>query len=40
MNATIHKVDEHVRAADLDLLSEVYQSVLDRLLGGAPAPRR
>ncbi len=40
VNATIHKVDEHVRAADLDLLSEIYESVLDRLLGGAPVPPR
>jgi succinyl-diaminopimelate desuccinylase len=31
-NATIHKVDECVRAADLDLLSAMYESILRRLL--------
>lgn len=32
VNATIHKVDEQVRAADLDLLSAMYEGILDRLL--------
>ncbi len=32
-NATIHKVDENVRAADLDALSSIYEDVLVRLLG-------
>lgn len=35
VNATIHKVDEHVSAADLDTLSAVYEDVLERLLGKA-----
>ncbi len=32
VNATIHKVDECVRAEDLDLLTEMYQGILERLL--------
>lgn len=32
LNATIHKVDEHVRAADLQLLSRMYQRIMERLL--------
>jgi succinyl-diaminopimelate desuccinylase len=32
-NATIHKVDENVRVADLDALSSIYEDVLERLLG-------
>ncbi len=32
-NATIHKVDENVRVADLDALSHIYEDVLVRLLG-------
>jgi succinyl-diaminopimelate desuccinylase len=32
-NATIHQVDECVLAADLELLSRVYESLLQRLLG-------
>lgn len=32
INATIHKVDEHVRAADLQLLSRMYQRIMERLL--------
>jgi succinyl-diaminopimelate desuccinylase len=32
VNATIHKVDEQVSAADLDTLSAIYQSILDKLL--------
>ncbi|PWG63899.1 succinyl-diaminopimelate desuccinylase [Sediminicurvatus halobius] len=31
-NATIHQVDEHVAAADLDALSHVYEAVIRRLL--------
>jgi len=34
-NATIHKVDECVRAADLDVLSAIYEDILKRLLGSA-----
>ena len=34
VNATIHKVDEHVRTADLDVLSRVYEQVLRELLAG------
>ncbi|MCP5142110.1 MAG: succinyl-diaminopimelate desuccinylase [Chromatiales bacterium] len=33
-NATIHKIDEHVRARDLDVLSEIYEGILSRLLAG------
>ncbi|MFT5576766.1 MAG: succinyl-diaminopimelate desuccinylase, partial [Bermanella sp.] len=32
VNATIHKVDECVRANDLDTLSAIYQNILKRLL--------
>jgi len=32
VNATIHKIDEHVSAADLDTLSEIYEGILVRLL--------
>ena len=32
-NATIHQVDECVSVADLDQLSVIYQSILERLLG-------
>jgi succinyl-diaminopimelate desuccinylase len=35
VNATIHKVDEHVRVADLDRLGEMYEGILDRLLPAA-----
>ncbi len=31
-NATIHKVDEHVRIEDLDVLSAIYQNILEQLL--------
>ncbi|WP_426417317.1 succinyl-diaminopimelate desuccinylase [Aestuariirhabdus sp. LZHN29] len=31
-NATIHKVNECVKASDLDLLSQVYQTILRRLM--------
>ena len=33
VNASIHSVDERVLAADLDRLSEMYEGVIDRLLG-------
>jgi len=32
VNATIHKVDEHVCAADLDMLSIMYEKILETLL--------
>ena len=32
VNATIHKVDECVRAKDLDTLSDIYEGILVRLL--------
>ncbi|RRJ85134.1 succinyl-diaminopimelate desuccinylase [Aestuariirhabdus litorea] len=35
-NATIHKVNECVKASDLDLLSQVYQNILQRLLTDTP----
>ena len=31
-NATIHKVNEHVKAKDLDILSELYENIMARLL--------
>ncbi|MFD2192115.1 succinyl-diaminopimelate desuccinylase [Pistricoccus aurantiacus] len=31
LNATIHKIDERVRAADLDRLSDIYVAILERL---------
>ena len=31
-NASIHKIDEHVEAADIDRLANIYQRVLQRLL--------
>ncbi|WP_459678906.1 M20/M25/M40 family metallo-hydrolase, partial [Vibrio comitans] len=33
VNATIHKVNECVKAEDLDLLADMYQNVLVNLLG-------
>ncbi|WP_018231143.1 succinyl-diaminopimelate desuccinylase [Thioalkalivibrio thiocyanodenitrificans] len=33
VNASIHKIDEHVRVEDLDVLSRVYAEILRRLLG-------
>ncbi len=33
VNASIHKIDEHVRAADLEILSRIYTRVLIDLLG-------
>ncbi|MDX1694780.1 MAG: succinyl-diaminopimelate desuccinylase [Ketobacteraceae bacterium] len=32
VNATIHKVNEHVSATDLDTLSDIYEGILERLL--------
>ncbi|PPZ24279.1 succinyl-diaminopimelate desuccinylase, partial [Escherichia coli] len=32
VNATIHKVDECVSAADLQLLSRIYQRVMEQLI--------
>ena len=34
VNASIHKVDEHVRVADLDALPGLYLRLMERLLGG------
>jgi succinyl-diaminopimelate desuccinylase len=31
INATIHKIDEHVRVADLDPLKDIYRGVLEKL---------
>ena len=31
-NASIHKIDEHVQAADIDRLATIYRGVLERLL--------
>lgn len=31
-NASIHKIDEHVEAADIDRLAQIYKGVLERLL--------
>lgn len=33
VNASIHQIDEHVSAADLDTLSRIYQHILKQLLG-------
>ena len=32
VNATIHKVNEHVSAHDLDVLTDIYERILERLL--------
>ena len=32
INKTIHKIDEHVAVADLEMLVEIYENLLDRLL--------
>lgn len=34
VNASIHKVDEHVRVADLDALPDLYQALIERMLLG------
>jgi succinyl-diaminopimelate desuccinylase len=31
INASIHKIDEHVRVADLDPLKDIYRRVLENL---------
>jgi succinyl-diaminopimelate desuccinylase len=36
-NATIHKVDECVRVADVDLLSRVYERIMERVLVAEPS---
>ena len=36
VNATIHKVNERVRVAELDALSSIYRGILERLLVDAP----
>ncbi len=33
VNASIHKINEHVRVSDLDRLSEIYQGIRAKLLG-------
>ena len=33
VNASIHKIDEHIEIASLDLLKNVYRDVLERLVG-------
>jgi succinyl-diaminopimelate desuccinylase len=32
VNASIHKIDEHVDAASLDALADIHAGVLERLL--------
>jgi succinyl-diaminopimelate desuccinylase len=34
VNATIHKLNEHVAVADLEPLAAIYRGILERLLGG------
>lgn len=34
INASIHKIDEHVSTADLDLLTNLYEDILERALCG------
>ncbi|MCX2957181.1 MAG: M20/M25/M40 family metallo-hydrolase, partial [Candidatus Regiella insecticola] len=34
VNETIHKVNESVKAADLQLLSRIYQRIMERILRG------
>ena len=33
INASIHKIDEHVRTADIEVLKDIYKGVLERLAG-------
>jgi succinyl-diaminopimelate desuccinylase len=35
VNATIHKLNEEVRAGDLPRLAEIYRRIIERLLLGA-----
>jgi succinyl-diaminopimelate desuccinylase len=37
VNATIHKIDEHVRIADLDALVAIHRGILERLICGPAA---
>lgn len=39
VNASIHKVDEHVRVADLEALPDLYLALIERLLGQETTPR-
>ncbi|HHW4680002.1 MAG TPA: M20/M25/M40 family metallo-hydrolase, partial [Xylella taiwanensis] len=32
VNASIHQIDEHVRLADLEMLPDLYQALIERLL--------
>lgn len=40
VNASIHKVDEHVTVADLEALPDLYQALIERLLTGPGAALR
>lgn len=40
VNASIHKVDEHVTVADLEALPDLYQALIERLLTGPDAALR
>jgi succinyl-diaminopimelate desuccinylase len=33
INASIHKIDEHVNQADIEPLKDIYKGVLERLAG-------
>ncbi|TXH85422.1 MAG: succinyl-diaminopimelate desuccinylase, partial [Pseudoxanthomonas sp.] len=37
VNASIHKVDEHVRVSDLQALPGLYQALVERLMLTRPA---
>ena len=39
VNDSIHKINEHVDVAELDTLSDIYQGILQNLLGPDNAPR-
>ncbi|QDH70616.1 succinyl-diaminopimelate desuccinylase [Marilutibacter alkalisoli] len=39
VNASIHKVDEHVRVADLEALPDLYLALIERLLAQETTPR-
>ena len=36
LNASIHKIDEHVPIADLEPLSRIYEGIMERLLARHP----
>lgn len=36
INASIHKINEHVKCADVDTLSDIYEDIMRRLLGSSP----